>query len=200
MSKTNFYQVYQLLKRAEINELKDVLRAFGGRARFDELDNDEIGYNAPLASDQYPTIVVNTKYNGPQDYDIKFITLNEDDSLSIYGKQREYPNGMERIFIDDIEPCQIGYIIEAIPEKTDQGKPSLIKTADFTLIDGRRIRVQINDKHISWSWRNASNPLSSYRKGILERDKERPWTILGIDGTPYDVRDAIAQCGFALEL
>lgn len=117
MKHTDFLSQYDQLKEQEIAELREAVRANGGSVIFQEPCGTDNGLNPPviLGSDQF-----SENYS---DYRVTFVELGENDDLHIYG----YPVSPYVDIDPDEDDCeienilygQIGYIIDEIPQPTN---------------------------------------------------------------------------------
>lgn len=204
MKRTDFWKMHQVLHKEAVQELKTVLRAFGGKVVFARYEDDDTQVE-PNVKDYRPTILVNTKYNGPQDFYVNSVELVNGNYLTILGEPVEDYEGESRILTDDIEFGHVSYITDLIPDKADQGESSLIKTAEFKFLGGEWACIHINEHDGAWEFQSNEDDEETYSEGMFETDWEngRPLTVTGYDGCydlPLAVKEGLRLCGFALEL
>ena len=104
MKCTDIYSLIRSIKDIEVNELTLALRSHKSRkVRFEDESNEII-------------IILNTDFDGPQDYTIREAGLEKDNGLYIKGfLTRGYDTTEEYLDLDDILPGQIQFITEAVP-------------------------------------------------------------------------------------
>ena len=108
MKHTDFYTLYQLLKKNELKELADAVNAHNGHVSFQAVPNGEALLNAPV-------VLLNLD-NGPIDVIITDVSLHGG-HLIIKGYDKDdIETNVVEIDSSDILPGQICSIIDAIPE------------------------------------------------------------------------------------
>ena len=108
MKHTDFYTLYQLLKKNELKELADAVNAHNGHVSFQAAPNGEASLNAPV-------VLLNLD-NGPIDVIITDVSLRHGHLIiKGYDKEDVEANVVE-IDSRDVLPGQICNIIDAIPE------------------------------------------------------------------------------------
>lgn len=106
MKHTDFYSLYENIKKQEIQELTAAVKAHGGKVTFQfDMEPDD---NAPI---------ITFSPEGAVDVIVGTVTV-EDDHLRIFGNDKNdcYSEEQEEFFIEDALPGQLSFIIDAIPE------------------------------------------------------------------------------------
>lgn len=103
MKGTDFYDVGKFIKRIEIAELKEALKAHGGSYTWydTEQDKDSDGYLSIYEVDNIPIVMANHKYLGPIDVYICKAWITEYGDVEIQALEKEYATDVN-ISIDDI--------------------------------------------------------------------------------------------------
>lgn len=196
MKRKDFWNMHKLLNEAAVMELKQVVKGFGGAAHFGEDYTDE-----GATGTERPIVLVNTKYNGPQDYYINCVGVDGDDHLTIIGEPVEGYEDAGEIPVGDIEFGHISFITDLIPDKEDKGEPSLIKDIVINTIGGEWLSIDTTDN--TWEYQRDANDDDTYISGGYETDDERPMTIIDYDGAydlPRAVKDALRRLGYFLDI
>lgn len=114
MKHTDFYPIIKAIQEHEKKELIAAVIAHGDVVEF--VPKDEDGHYEDASAD-CPVVLAGTKYaDQATDYNIVKVTVDHEcgvDWLTIYGIEKEYGYEPEIIYV---EPGQIGYIIDHIPE------------------------------------------------------------------------------------
>ena len=126
MKHTDFYNKVKEIKRQEQRELKEALKAHGGRYSWYNEDYEEF-------VEEYPCIAVNanTAFPNPTDIDIRAVSVDKDGKLWFEGEDKEWGNEVN-FCADDVFAGHLGYIIDLIPE-TDAVNDVTSKKEDFTV-------------------------------------------------------------------
>ncbi|MBQ9560577.1 MAG: hypothetical protein IJV08_11470 [Bacteroidaceae bacterium] len=195
MSKTDFYQMHRIIHSAELRELQQAVTDFGGEAHFGT------DYTGPGATGhERPVICVNRYHGeGPEDVFINAISVKEG-CMDILAETKEYGDEFT-LEPSEIEFGHVSFITDAIPDGTDHGEPSIIKTATFTTVSGEWISVNTDDH--TWEYQRDADDDETYASGGYQTDDDRPCTVIDYDGCfclPFAVHDALRRLGYAIDL
>lgn len=108
MKHTDYYSILQSLKKNEIKELVEAVKAHNGKVSFDTGEEDWLDWDAPI-------IILNID-PGPADAVITEVSI-KNEHLVIKGFDKEdTETNIVKIETEDILPGQISFIIDKIPE------------------------------------------------------------------------------------
>ena len=108
--KKSIYACYEEIKQREISELKDAIKAHGGKFVFDP------DVNAP-------EVLCNLKYGGPADVRIMSVSIDDQGFLTIIGQERgesgcaDWYESETEISLSEIAYGHIEFITNSIPKK-----------------------------------------------------------------------------------